>query len=124
MIPVHPSAVQHAVRPASWWPVIRTLLATVWAVWLVSSWWAAPRETGLAQVRADLAAGRVESYRQGDTWSDATGFSWNRHVALRSWSSDGPLLVWMTTGGRLQYTITDVVPDASPGEPTVRPGGQ
>jgi hypothetical protein len=117
MIRMHPSAVRHAMRRTSWWPVIRVLLAVLWAVWLVSSWWAAPRETDLAQVRADLAAGRVESYQRGDTWSDATGFSWNRHVSLRSWSSDGPLLVWMTTSGRLHYTVTDVASNTVPGEP-------
>ncbi|MFC6566465.1 hypothetical protein [Actinoplanes utahensis] len=116
---VRPSLLRHAGKPASWRRAVRALLAAAWVVWLVSSWWAAPRETDLARARADVAAGRVQSYQRGDTWSDATSFSWNRHASLRSWGTDGPLLVWRTTDGRLHYTVTDVVSGTEPDEPGV-----
>ncbi|MEV4281464.1 hypothetical protein [Actinoplanes xinjiangensis] len=93
---------------------MRALLAVAWVVWMVASWWAAPRETDLTRARADLAAGRIESYQRGDTWSDASGFSWNRQVSVRSWGTDGPLLVWSTADGRLHYTVTDVVSGPNP----------
>jgi hypothetical protein len=96
-------------RPISWRRVVQASLAALWVVWAVASWWTAPREADPAQARADLAAGRIQSYQYGDSWNGATGFSWNHHPSLRSWSSDGPLLVWTTPGGRVHYTTTDDV---------------
>lgn len=97
------------------WQVARVSLAALWVVWAVASWWTAPRQTDQAQVRADLAAGRIQSYQWADQWSDSTTFSWNDQGSLRSWGSDGPLLVWTTSGERVHYTIveTDPEPDAA-----------
>ena len=78
----------------------------MWALWAALSWWSAPRQTDVAQARADLAAGRVASYQWGDAWRSEHG-RWATSPRLESSGAQGPLFVWRTPYGRTHYAVTD-----------------
>src|SRR5258705_6767137 len=91
------------------WPVIiragRVLLALLWLGWAVSAWWTAPRPSQEEQARADLAAGRVVDFARIQGWDIARGF-WGS-LPSPIVSSDGPLLWWRTSDGRVHFASPD-----------------
>lgn len=104
------AVVQEVGRPLiSWWQVLRVVLVLGWVAWASFSWWSAPRESTTAQVRADVAAQRVESFEWGERWSGQRGFQILNPLrsGLESGGDPGSILLWHTRDGRQHYAHVD-----------------
>ncbi|MEU1606681.1 hypothetical protein [Micromonospora matsumotoense] len=91
----------------TWWRVVRVVLVAGWVVWVVLSWWSAPRQASTAQAAADLSAGRMVSYQWAEGWESNARWGWTDERTLRSSGTAGPLFSWRTTDWRVHHTEFD-----------------
>lgn len=93
--------------PVTWRSVVRIIIVGLWVVWAALSWWVAPRESSVAQVRADLAADHIEAYQWGDHWSDTSGTLSAGQTLERSNTTTVSILAWRTPDLRVHYVNLD-----------------
>src|SRR5687768_9455494 len=93
--------------------VTRVLLLLLWVGWAVLSWWSAPRPATVAQLRADVAAGRITGFTRAGVWESDQRL-WASTTTRAESTERGLLIVWHTSSGRLRYVEADGDRHANP----------
>lgn len=93
--------------------MFRAALLVMWLVAAALSWWSAPRQAGYDEARAAVAGKHLTEYRWGDSWDSDGPRRWFGNPTLRSAGTQGPIFAWRTDDGRIHWTDTDDLGDAT-----------
>lgn len=96
--------------------IVRVVLALIWLVWAVLTWWSSPRQVDSAQFEADFGAGRITSFATADSWQ-RPGL-WAAPTNLRH-NGQGAMLIWKTSSGQTFYLQPQM---STSSDPWPRPG--
>jgi hypothetical protein len=96
--------------------IVRVMLALVWLIWAVLTWWSSHRQADRAQFEADFGAGRITSFTAADSWQRPS--LWAAPTNLRH-NGGGTMLVWKTSSGQTFYLEPQM---STSSDPWLRPG--